>query len=376
MPYTRPSLTELRGQVAQDIAAALPGADPLLRFSNLGIMGQVQAGLAHLHYGYLDWIAQQAVPVTATQEFLEGWAALKGTTRLPAAQATGTVTFTGTDGSVIDPGVQVVRGDGRTYTTTTGGTVAGGTVTVTAIADADPAGLLGEPWNCPAGTAMSLAVGVDGVQVTGVAASAFTGGADLEPDDSLRERMLLAFRSPAHGGNADDYVAWAREVPGVTRAWCVPHGYGAGTVLVYFMLDVVQAVYGGFPQGANGVSTGEARDITATGDQLTVADHIFPLQPVTALVYALAPTAQVVGFTIAGLSSASTTTKDAVAAAIRSVLQDYGSVSNGPTTVLMSIIESAIAAVPGTVGFLVTNPGGNIIVSPGHLPVLGAISWA
>src|SRR5260364_179792 len=57
MPYTRPTLTELRQQVAQDL-----GVDALLRFSNLRIVGDAQAALAHLHYGYLDWIARQGVP--------------------------------------------------------------------------------------------------------------------------------------------------------------------------------------------------------------------------------------------------------------------------------------------------------------------------
>ncbi|EON10601.1 baseplate J family protein, partial [Pandoraea sp. SD6-2] len=68
MPYQRPTLTELQQQVASDIASNVQGADPLLRFANLKITGRVQAGLAHLHYGYIDYIAKQAVPWTATGE--------------------------------------------------------------------------------------------------------------------------------------------------------------------------------------------------------------------------------------------------------------------------------------------------------------------
>src|SRR5471030_2665097 len=58
MPFVRPTLTALQGTVASDIAANLNGADALLRFSNLGITGRAQAGLANMHYGYLDWIAK------------------------------------------------------------------------------------------------------------------------------------------------------------------------------------------------------------------------------------------------------------------------------------------------------------------------------
>ena len=91
MPFIRPTLTDLRNQVTQDIASGFPGADPLLRFSNLNITGVAQANMANLHYGYLDWIAKQAVPFTATDEYLEGWAALKDIYRQAATSASGTV---------------------------------------------------------------------------------------------------------------------------------------------------------------------------------------------------------------------------------------------------------------------------------------------
>lgn len=375
MPFSRPSLSDLRAQVAQDLAAALPGTDPLLAFSNLGVLMQVSAGMAHLHFGYLDWIASQSQPFTCSGEYLEAWAALKGVIRIPAARATGTVTFNGTNGTVLSSGQALVRGDGQKYTTTTGGTVSGGVVTVSAQADADPAGLSGAAGNCAVGSQLSLASAVAGIGATGAAATAFTGGADLETDDSLRSRMLLAYQAPPHGGDADDYVTWARQVAGVTRAWCVPHGYGAGTVIIYFMMDVTEAAYGGFPQGTNGCAAAETRDIVATGDQLAVANYILPLQPVTALVYARAPAQNTVNFTISGLSAASTDTKNAVAAAISATFATYGTIAAGSTTVALSLIESAIAAVPLTTGFVVTTPSGNITSAAGSLPVLGTITW-
>ena len=375
MPLSRPSLTELRAQVAQDIASALPGSDPLLRFSNLGILGTSLAGLAHLHYGYLDWIAQQAVPFTCSGEFLEAWAALKGVLRIPAAQASGTVTFSGATGTVLPAGTPLARGDGVKYRTTASATIGISTLTVAATADADPAGQIGANGNCPPGTSFALGTAIAGINGSGSAATAFTGGADIETDDALRSRMLLAFRTRAHGGSAADFLSWTREVAGVTRAWCVPHGYGAGTVLVYFMLDSVQAAHGGFPQGTDGVATSESRAAAATGDQLAVANHLFPLQPIPTLVYAQAPTPNVVPFTIGGLATAGATVKNAVAAAIQGALRQYGSVSGSPTTVPLSLIEAAIVVVPGTTGFLVTTPGD--IVSPaGSLPVLGTITWA
>jgi uncharacterized phage protein gp47/JayE len=375
MPFARPSLSDLRKQAAQDIASALPGTDPLLRFSNLNILGAVLAGLAHLHYGYVDWIAQQAVPFTASGEFLESWGAMKGVYRNQATRASGQVTFPATNGTVVPSGTQLVRGDGKTFTTTASATAASSVVIVAATADADPAGLLGAFGNTDAGSVMSLGQAIAGVQSSGTVTTAFTGGADLESDASLRTRVLLAYQNPPHGGDADDYVNWALAVPGVTRAWCVPHGYGAGTVQMFVMLDDAQAAHGGFPQGTNGVATGETRDTVATGDQLTVANYIFPLQPVTALVYVLAPTPNTVNFTIAGISGASTDTKNAIAAAITGVFRQYGSIGSGSTTVQLSYIEAAIAAIPGTAGFVITSPTGNVVSGGGQLPKLGTITY-
>jgi uncharacterized phage protein gp47/JayE len=367
-------LSDLRTQVAQDIAAALPGSDPLLRFSNLGILGTVQAGLAHEHYGYLDWIAQQSNPFTATAEFLEAWGALKGVTRLPAASASGTVTFTGTNGSTIPSGTTLVRGDGRQFTTTASGTIAGGSVTVPAIAVADPGGLLGAFGNTASGSLMALGVAIAGVNSRGTVAGAFTGGADIETDTSLRARMLQAYQNPAHGGALQDYINWALQVPGITRVWVVPHGFGAGTVVIYPMFDASEAAHGGFPQGTDGCATGENRDMASTGDQLAVANYVFPLQPVTALVYVVAPIADTIDFTISGIAGASAATKAAVAAAITDVFAQFGA-ANG-CTVPLSAIEAAIAAVPGTTGFVIVTPASNIVCAVGFLPVLGLITWA
>ncbi|MBO9647351.1 MAG: baseplate J/gp47 family protein [Variovorax sp.] len=374
MPYSRPTLSTLQGQVASDIAAALPGSDALLRFSNLGVTGKVQANLAHLHYGYLDWIAKMAVPYTAEDEFLEAWAGLKGVTRKPAAQASGSVTFTGAPGTVVNSGVQLVRGDGVTYSTTAVGTIGGGgTVAVPATATADPAGLTGVIGNAAVGVVLTLGTAISGVQSNGVVSTAFTGGADLEDDDSLRSRMLAAYRNPPQGGAVTDYVQWALAVPGVTRAWCNPNGFGVGTVVAYTMLDQAEAAFGGFPQGTNGVATGEPRGTAATGDQLIVANAIFPLRPATALVYSVAPVAAPNNFTITGLTGASLATRALVAAAIQGVFFLYGSPLGG--TVALSLIESAIAAISGVQGFVITSPSGNITTTVGQLPVLGTITY-
>lgn len=369
MPYARPTLAQLRANTAADISAALPGTDALLRFSNLGIMGDVQAGLANQHYGYLDWISLQAVPYTSTDEYLEAWGALKGVFRKDATSASGSVTFQGTTGTLLDEGTGIVRSDGRTYTAQTTGTVdATGHVSVTALDDTT-----GSAGNNLAGVAFSLASPINGIQANGSASTPFTGGADVEQNEPYRMRVLAAYQQPPSGGNLNDYIQWALAVPGVTRAWCTPNGYGTGTVVVYIMLDDANAAEGGFPQGSNGVAADEPRGVAATGDQLTVANAIYPQQPVTALAYVVSPLHDVINFTITGLTSASTSTRSQIAAAITDVFFRTGEPGG---TIALSDINSAIASVPGTSGFVITSPTANIVCPTGALPVLGTVTYS
>jgi uncharacterized phage protein gp47/JayE len=384
MPYARPTLTQLRSQVAADISAGLQGSDALLRFSSLNILGTALAGLAQLQYGYTDFVSLQANPFTATEEWLEAWAALKNVFREAATQAglavPGQVTFSGTNGISLPSGTPLVRGDGVGFTTTAIGTVSGGTVTVPAVANADPSGLTGAFGNCAIGTVMTLGTAIAGIQSTGSVTTAFTGGADVEQDTSLRSRMLQAYQNVPQGGAQKDYVTWALQVNGVTRAWCNGNGFGAGTVVVSTMFDVTESANNGFPQGVSGVATLETRGTpVATLDLLAVANWIYPLRPVTALVYSVAPTQQVVNFSITGSSGFSSATKALIASAIAGIFVLYGtplSTVPGQNGVIdMSYINSAIAAISGTAGFVVTVPTGNIVGTTGQLPVLGTITW-
>lgn len=375
MPYARPTLTQLRQQIAQDIAAQLIGSDPLLRHSNLNIMGIVQAGLASLHFGYLDYISRQAVPYTASDEFLEAWAGLKGVVRLTPTQASGTIKFPGVNGAVVANGTPIVRGDGVEYTSVGNATVIGGFATVNAIANADPEGKLGARGNCPVGTLMNLGQSVVNVSSAGTVSVAFTGGSDLETDESLRQRMLEVYAAQPEIGTVDDYENWAREVNGVTRAWALTDDRNAPVIDLYVMFDVTESVGGGFPVGNDGTATGESRGgAHATGDQLAVANHIYnvPLQPLLAIVIVRAPIANPINFTLNGISTVSAATKTAIANAIKDV---FLRTSTPGAPVFLSEIESAIATVPGTEGFVITAPAGNVAQDRGELPTLGVVTY-
>jgi uncharacterized phage protein gp47/JayE len=386
MPYARKTLAQIRADAMADIAAALEGSDPLLRFAALKIIGVVLAGMTNEEYGYLDWIAKQTNPFTAEGEYLEAWGALKKVYRKDASSATLSATFTGVVGKPLDDGTPVDRSDGTAYTTSGTQIVVGTSVTVAIVAN-----IAGAAGNADPGTVVSLGVAVDGIQSTGSVTGVVSSGADIEDQEEYRSRVLDAYQSPPQGGNRSDYVKWALDVPGVTRAWCAPNGFGAGTVVVYFMLDDAQAAHGGFPQGTNGVSQydqgpgGLPRDTPATGDQLVIADALVTEEPVTALVYGCAPIKNTLSFVISGLSTSSTGTRTSIAAAIADVFFRNGDPRAG--TINRSDINTAIAAVPATAGFVIESITGvingvtttypdNITGSFGSLPVLGAIAYS
>lgn len=369
MPWPRKTLTQLRADAASDVASNLPGSDPLLRFASLKITGDVLAGHAHDHNGYLDYIAKQSNPYTATGEFLEAWAALKNVFREPATVSVGAVTFSGTDTNVVPAGTPLARGDGVAFVSTADATVSGSVVVVPATAVVP-----GASGNTDLGAQMQLGQAISGVQSTGSVTTEFVDGADVETDDNLRTRMLQRYQQPPQGGGGGDYVGWAKEVAGVTRAWEAASGMGTGTVVVYVMLDNAESAHGGFPQGSDGVASSEKRGAVASGDQLTVANYIYGpgRQPVTALVYVASPLAHVVDFTLTGTAAWTGDMETAAEAAIDDTFSRFADLAG---TVDVNQIWTAISAVNGTDGFIITVPAANISLTTGQLPVRGTVTF-
>ena len=204
MPFPRPTLSTLRQQAAADINGALAGADGLLRRANLNVIGTVQAGFANLQYGYLDWIALQAVPFTATGEYLQAWGALKDIYQQGPQAASGGTTFSGTPGTDIPLNTILVRADGATFISTADVQVGGGG-TIQVPATAQTAGSAG---NTPVSSVMSISQAIEGVTTNGTVTLAYTGGTDTQSPDSFRSDVLQAFANPPQGGAAQDYVTW------------------------------------------------------------------------------------------------------------------------------------------------------------------------
>lgn len=380
MPYSRPTLTELRTRNQNTIKTGLEKIGVLLRFSNMRVLGDVSAGMSYLHYGYLDYIAQNSTPFNAVDENLAGWAALKSVYRKSATAATGpSVPFTGTAGYTIAAASVLNRSDGYQYTVDAEVTIGSGgtaTGTITAVlpdtsTDSTGGGAAG---NADAGTVLTFDEAIPGISSTVTLTTAVTGGADIEDEEVFRSRMLSAFQNTPQGGNDADYEKWALAVPGVTRAWVTRRLMGAGTVGVYIMLDSDESNDSGFPTGTDGVSSYETQFSAgiATGNQLAVANALYSQQPATAIVYVCSPVKTAVDFTFSGLSSADSTVKAAISTAISTLFFNDGKPGG---TIYLSDIMSAISGVDGSDGFILTTPATNVVMATGGLPVVGTVTY-
>ncbi len=380
MPYARSTLTQLIQQTAAAIQSSLPGADPLLRRAVLTVLSRVLAGQHHEQYAYLDWVARQAVPFTATGENLVGWAALRNLQPNSPTFGSFMVQSTGNNpNTAVAPGATLLRSDGVSYSAGAGGTVdLNGNITLVISA-----ALAGSASNLTIGSSISLSSPTSGVNSAFAVTAVIASGTDLETDDSLRSRMLEAFANPLQGGDLADYITWTLAIPGVTRVWVADSLAGTGTVTVYFMMDNIRSYQFGIPAGTNGASSNEARAVqVAAGDQLIVANTLYTKRAATALVYACAPLGAPLQLTLQEVPN-DPIIRGNISAAIAGLcirLASPGGAWIVPQQVhggilRLSDINDAIAAVPGLDHFLLVSPTSDVISSTGLISIPGGITY-
>ncbi len=354
MTFTRPTLTDLIARVEADINTRLPGGDSRVRRSFLGVMARTLSGLAHGLYGYLDWISKQVFPDTAEAENMERWANIWGITRKASVKATGTVTCTGTDGASIDTGLILRTSDEIEIITTSSGIIAGGTLVLNVEA-VDP----GELGNLETGTVVTFVSplgGVDADALTG----ALTGGEDTESDILLRGRLLDRLQEPPMGGAERDYIKWAKEVAGVTRAWVFPEEDGAGSVRVRFMMD-------------DTYSDG----VPLAGDVTTVDAYISIKRPVTAELFVSAPTAVPLDFDITLKDeSGATINTPSIVAQVTAELTDMirrDAIPGGK--ILISHVKEAVSIAAGEFDHVMIAPTANVTHTVGQIATPGTFTF-
>lgn len=202
--------------------------------------------------------------------------------RLAASFASGTVTVTGPEGTIIPPGPRVgvessALGGGQEFEVSDGGTI-DGTLSLDLDVAAVAAGVDG---NVAAGAITRiLTVGFEAVTVTN--ADPIRGGADAQSDEALLERILGRFEGGAIPGTARWYEQLARDFDAsIGRVTVIPLWDGPGTVLIVILdpdggplpsatVDAFQEAVDPYPALGQGEGTISATVTVATGTAIDV----------------------------------------------------------------------------------------------------------
>lgn len=362
MPFERPTLTDLVERMLADINSRLPGADAQLRRSNANVLGTVEAGGLHLLYGDLVKVSRQVFPDSANAEYLDRWASIWGVVRKAASAATGSADLTGDTGEVVAAGTVLQRSDGALYTVDSEVTLVAGAGTATVTAES-----AGEDGNAAAGTDLTFVSPLGGVDSTAtVATGGLTGGFEEETDAELLIRLLRRIQYPPSAGAIHDYVTWALEVSGVTRAWSQANHMGLGTVGVTFVCDDQDStIIPGSTLLDQVADYIEEHEDPATG--ATVA------RPVCSAVYVYALTEQALDFTIQLKTADSSAIRSAVEANLADLILREG--EPGASTILISHIREAVSLATDEYDHEISSPTSDVVIPAGYIPVMGTITW-
>lgn len=346
--FSRPALPQLIATIRSDLLTRF-SEDVVLRRLDAEVYARVQAAAVHTLYGYIDYLARNMLPDQADPDWLARHGNLKRCPRKPAVAASGFVRWENvSDNLEIPAGTVIQRDDQVTFTTTENAKTVGGTLR--APVRADEAGHSG---NTDDGIAMRLLTPIGGVSSTGYA-DTIAGGEDIEALETWRGRIMERWFYTPQGGADHDYVRWAKEVPGISRAWTYRNWSGAGTVGVM-------------------VATNDATHPAPPVETITAArEHILPLAPVAgAGLFLFAAAEKVIPMTIA-LAKDTPEIRSAVIAELNSLLLRDG---NPDSDLHPSRISEAISIAAGEYAHRLDVPS-SIIHLGRELPVLGQVIWS
>lgn len=279
-------------------------------------------------------------------------AAENGLSLRQGTYAEGSITFTGTNDTVIPMGTVVSTESNLMYVTTTSEIITNGTVTAT-IKSED----IGSKYNVEANKIINLPVAIVGVSsLTNL--SPIMGGSDTESYDSLRDRLLFYIRNPGASGSKNDYRIWTLSVAGVGDTKVFPLANGPGTVEVVII---------------------DASKRAANSTLIeSVTSYIESVRPIGARVSVIPAIEKTVNIS-ATLNITSSTTITYVKSLIESKIQEYiKKIAFNSTYVSYAQIGSMILDTEGVIDYTnleLNNTTGNIIVGDKEVATLGTITF-
>ena len=350
MSFEIPSLQTIIARVKSDFLVET-GVNALRRSVEYALI-RALAGQSRGQYGFLSWILRQAFADTAAETYFWRHAALRGIDQQAATPWVGEVTFTGTNTTNIPDGTVLSRSDGWLYETTEAGVISGGEVTLAVTAQS---GYEGADGNNVAGDPLALATPMAGVDNECEVDSSTTDGTDVETQADGLTRYLQDVRNPtSDGGGTGDYVRWAREVAGVTRAW--ETSAEAGEVEIAFVRD------------NDGSGSAILPD---SGERAAVLAYVQEQAPITVVVSVATLTANTVNFTLSVLPNTV-----AVQDAVEAELADFFAREAEPGgTLNLSRINEAISSAAGETSHVLASPAADVTSTSTQMPILGTVTF-
>ena len=367
--------------IRSDGDSILGGIDARLQRGLVEVLLVAQAGAISEAFAYLQQIADDVFPDTATSDSLDRWAGIFALSRGSSTFASGWIGAAGVI-TEIPAGLAVFRrGDGQEFETLLSAESPAGAIISTPTAAAAVAAWTtlqqsGPGWALPvraivpgaagntaAGSSLSVVSPVAGFATTGSAFLGISGAVDVEADALLRDRVLARMQSPPQGGTAADFKAWAlaasTDADPIARAFVMSPAPGANTVTIYLADDG-----GSLPAARPPTATA-----TAVSNAVAYIDDRRPLH--SQLVVANA------SHTALNLTLSIPEPAAEVVTAIENEIDGHLIENHAPGDVLpLSLLQAAISAAAGGLDVAITTPSSNPTpAATDDLYYRGAITW-
>lgn len=378
LPLRDETILDVRARFDADVNAGLDPSDAAFTDTTVGGFYYDASQPAAMECVRLwDFFSNEVPAVTfpayAYGEYLDEHGVTINVPRKDQVKATGTVTFSGLNGTLIPAGTEVSTvqtspdTDPLAYVTTVGGIVGNQATpngTVDLPVEAVQAGAGG---NTAAGSVTALVTGIENISAV-TNAAAITGGADVESDNLYRERILLEYAAPHGAGTVADYKRWALGFPPVGFVTVEPLWAGAGTVRVIVTDQsdnpVSDVVKNGLQALLDPVA-GQGQGLAPIGAIVTVATVTLDTINIT-VTLTLAS-----GYSLDGSAGTHNVTPD-VGASIREYIDKL---NPGDDVILNRVIEQ-IMAVPGITDLStlrLNGSGANVVVGSLQVARTGSI---
>ena len=233
-----PTTEEINDRIISDIESNIGQSTPLLYKAFNRVLAFALSGVFTILYKFGQWAIKQIFTITQDADSLE----LKGDQydipRKTSTTSKLTAGLTGDNGTIIPVGQQF-RGDfnGLLYSLQSTLEIAVG------VASGDMLCLTsGTSGNLINGSTLTILQPISGLDNQATISATVIEAEDQENIEDYRGRISEREKTPPQGGSLVDYVLWAKEVPGITRAFAwgyreVPVAIDPGYIEVYPISD-------------------------------------------------------------------------------------------------------------------------------------------